>query len=91
MIVRRYAQFRRIQTSILKEGQERGSVRRDIPAELLADQLSAMGDGWMLMYPVESRRFTPKRIRALIDAVGVLIAPAPGAQPALESRSTNAG
>ncbi|REM27287.1 TetR/AcrR family transcriptional regulator, partial [Mycobacterium tuberculosis] len=60
-------------------------------ADLLADQLSAMGDGWMLMYPVEPKRFTSKRIRALIDAIGVLIAPASGVQPAPGSRSANAG
>ncbi|WP_223301495.1 TetR/AcrR family transcriptional regulator [Variovorax boronicumulans] len=91
VIARRYAQFRKIQTSILKEAQEQGSVRCDIPADLLADQLSAMGDGWMLMYPVEPKRFTSKRIRALIDAIGVLIAPASGVQPAPGSRSANAG
>lgn len=89
VIARRYARYRRIQTAILKAGQERGTVRGDIPPDLLADQLSAMGDGWMLMYPVEPKRFTPKRIRALIDAVGALIAPTPGAHPVPASLSAS--
>ncbi|TDD36229.1 TetR/AcrR family transcriptional regulator, partial [Saccharopolyspora elongata] len=49
----------------------------DIPADLLADQLAAMGDGWMMMYPFEPQRFTPKRLQALTDAALTLIAPAP--------------
>jgi hypothetical protein len=28
-------------------------VRSDIPADLLADQVSATGDGWAIMFPVE--------------------------------------
>lgn len=76
---RRYARFRRVQAAILKDGQERGTVRDDLPAEMLAEQLSAMGDGWMLMYPIEPKRFTPRRLRALIDGVAALIAPRPQA------------
>lgn len=77
VIARRYARYRQTHTSVLKAAQARGTVRKDIPADVLADQLVAMGDGWMLMYPVEPKRFTPKRIRMLIDAVGALIAPVP--------------
>jgi AcrR family transcriptional regulator len=75
VIERRYAQFREVYTEILAAGQARGTVRSDIPADLLADQLSAMGDGWMMMLPAEPERFTPSRIRALTDAVVTLIAP----------------
>lgn len=32
----------------------------------------------MMMYPIEPKRFTPKRMRALIDALAVLVAPVPG-------------
>lgn len=77
VIARRYARYRRIYASILKTAQERGTVRTDISAEVLADQLCAMGDGWILMYPVEPKRFTPKRIQALIEGLGALIAPIP--------------
>lgn len=77
LIERRYARFRGVYTAILAGGQERGVVRGDIPAGLLADQLSAMGDGWMMMYPFEPDRFAPRRLRALVEAVLTLIAPLP--------------
>ncbi|MGW4336421.1 TetR/AcrR family transcriptional regulator [Rhodococcus koreensis] len=75
---RRYARFRQVYTSILEAGQARGTVRKDIPADLLADQLSAMGDGWALLFPLEPERFTPSRIKDLVDAAIALIAPASG-------------
>ena len=45
VIQRRYAQFRRRLTSLLERGQAQGVIRGDIPADLLADQVCAMGDG----------------------------------------------
>jgi AcrR family transcriptional regulator len=72
---RRYARYRDALTAILARGQERGVIRRDIPADLLADQLSAMGDGWMLMFPVEPNRFQPARVQALLDATISMISP----------------
>ncbi|MGN6310150.1 MAG: TetR/AcrR family transcriptional regulator [Xanthobacteraceae bacterium] len=72
---RRYARYRDALTTILARGQERGAIRRDIPADLLADQLSAMGDGWMLMFPVEPKRFQPARMQALLDATIAMISP----------------
>ncbi|RFC75034.1 TetR family transcriptional regulator C-terminal domain-containing protein [Streptomyces sp. AcE210] len=78
LIERRYARYREVQTSILAAGQAQGTIRDDIPADLLADQLSAMGDGWMMMFPFEPERFTPRRVLALIDAAITLISPTPG-------------
>ncbi|MFI0462883.1 TetR/AcrR family transcriptional regulator [Saccharopolyspora sp. 5N102] len=78
VIEQRYARYRDMYTTILEAGQARGTIRDDIPADLLADQLAAMGDGWMMMYPFEPQRFTPKRLQALTDAALALIAPAPG-------------
>ncbi|KAA5835198.1 TetR/AcrR family transcriptional regulator [Saccharopolyspora hirsuta] len=75
VIEQRYARYREVHAKILADGQARGAVRDDIPADLLADQLAAMGDGWMMMFPFESERFTPTRVRALVDAVLTLIAP----------------
>jgi AcrR family transcriptional regulator len=72
---RRYARYRQVFARILASGQEHGWVRRDIPAEILADQLSAMGDGWMMLYPIEPERFGPERVKALLDATMAIIAP----------------
>lgn len=73
----RYARYRQIFASILEKGQLRGTIRRDIPAELLADQLSAMADGWMVGRPIEPERFAPRRIQRLLDATITLISPPP--------------
>ncbi|WP_183035958.1 TetR/AcrR family transcriptional regulator [Cupriavidus sp. UME77] len=72
---RRNAQYRSKRVALLERGQKEGLVRSDVPADLLADQLSAMGDGWMMMLPIEPERFTPSRIEALLDAVITLISP----------------
>jgi len=72
---RRYAKFRDTMTDILKGAQAAGSIRADIPPDLLADQLSAMGDGWMMMMPIEPARFTPERVQALLAATMTLVAP----------------
>ncbi|MFK8844970.1 TetR/AcrR family transcriptional regulator [Streptomyces sp. Ac-502] len=81
LIQRRYARYRQAHAAALAAGQARGAVRDDIPADLLADQLSAMGDGWMMMHPFEPERFTADRIRALIEAAITLVAPGPGPGP----------
>jgi AcrR family transcriptional regulator len=75
IIRRRYARYRQVFASALAKGQRDGTVRRDIPAEFLADQLSAMGDGWMMLFPIEPERFHPSRVKALLDATMALIAP----------------
>ena len=72
---RRYAQYREVLAGILGSGQRQGWVRDDIKAEILADQLSAMGDGWMMLYPIEPDRFGPERVNALLDATTALISP----------------
>lgn len=72
---RRYAKYRDALTSVLARGQSRGAIRSDIPADLLADQLSAMGDGWMMMLPIEPERFRPSRVQALLEATIALISP----------------
>ncbi|WP_222131307.1 TetR/AcrR family transcriptional regulator [Pseudonocardia sp. C8] len=86
IIERRYARFRKEYASILAAGQARGVVRDDIPADLLADQLSASGDGWMLMFPFERERFTPSRVDAIVESILTLLRP-----PAGGGRSAAAG
>jgi AcrR family transcriptional regulator len=72
---RRYAQFRHALAEGLARGQSHGVVRNDVPADLLADQLSAMGDGWMITFPIEPQRYTPERMQALIEATLTLLSP----------------
>ncbi|MGW0048960.1 TetR family transcriptional regulator C-terminal domain-containing protein [Nocardia cyriacigeorgica] len=77
LIRQRYAQYRETHASIIKAAQAGGTIRDDIPAELLGDQLAAMADGWTMMYPFEPDRFTRPRAQALVDAAIELIAPLP--------------
>jgi AcrR family transcriptional regulator len=74
VVQQRYARFRHALTSILARGQSQGTIRTDIPADLLADQLSAISDGWMMMMPLEPERFRPKRVQALLDAAVTMVA-----------------
>jgi hypothetical protein len=67
--------YRDVFAAMLARGQRQGTIRKDIPAELLADQISAMGDGWMMLFPIEPERFQPSRVKALLDATMALIAP----------------
>ncbi len=88
---RRYAKYRHKLAKLLAQAQSTGQVRSDIPATLLADQLSAMGDGWMMMLPIEPERFKPSRLKALLDAVATLLRPATeGVKPALAKASRSA-
>lgn len=80
VIEQRYARHRDALAALLATGQAQGTIRDDIPADLLADQLGAIGDGWMTMFPIEPERFTPSRVQALLDAAITLIAPPPGAR-----------
>ena len=68
VIQKRYARFRRKLTTVIERWQSEGAVRSDIPADLLADQVSAMADGWTMMFPVEPNRFSRGRINDLLNA-----------------------
>ncbi len=75
VIQKRYARFRRKLTTLIERWQSEGVVRGDIPADLLADQVSAMADGWTMMFPVEPNRFSRGRIRDLVDAAIAMLTP----------------
>ncbi|MBV9693092.1 MAG: TetR/AcrR family transcriptional regulator [Alphaproteobacteria bacterium] len=62
-------------TKLIRRGQNEGVIRRDVPADVLADQLGAMGDGWALTYPLEPKRFGHGRIRHLVDSAAAMLAP----------------
>lgn len=71
----RYAQLRDLLAITLKQGQSRGLVRRDLNAYVLAEQLNALVDGWMLLSPLEPNRSDSKQIKEFFDATLKLIAP----------------
>ena len=75
MIQKRYVRFRRKLTTLLENGQAQGVIRDDIPADLLADQVSAMGDGWTMMFPLEPERFGRGRINDLVNAAIAMLTP----------------
>jgi AcrR family transcriptional regulator len=77
VIQKRYARFRHKLTTLIERGQSEGVVRSDIRADLLADQVSAMGDGWTMMFPVEPNRFSRGRINDLVNAAIAMLAPQP--------------
>ena len=60
---------------MLEKGQAQGTVRKDFSADLRADQISAMGDGWGLMIPVEPARFSRGRINELVNMAIRMLAP----------------
>lgn len=72
---RRYHHYRSRLTADILEQQKRGQVRRDIPADLLADHISAIADGWSMLLHVEPKRFEPNRLNALFDGLTKLLEP----------------
>ncbi|WOF42525.1 TetR/AcrR family transcriptional regulator [Sphingopyxis indica] len=76
----RYESYRARLAEIIKKQQEAGSIRADIPAELLADTVGSIGDGWMIMLPIETERFAPERLDRLIDSIMQLLRPVPTAR-----------
>ena len=88
IIEKRYTELRKKLGILLAHGQQAGMIRDDIPADLLADQLAAMSDGWSMMFPVEDERFKPKRLRELLDATLALVSP-PDARQAREAKTSS--
>ena len=58
-----------------------GTVRRDFPADPLADQVSALGDGWLMVQPVERKRFDRRRTLSLIEMAMAMLRPSEPAEP----------
>ena len=79
-IARRNARFLANLTRLIERGQAEGLIRSDFPADVLADQLGAMGDGWAISYPLEPERFGHGRIRHLVDSAAAMLAPPGGSQ-----------
>jgi len=75
VIERFYGRFRDRLTALIAQAQADGSARRDFSADLLADQISAVGDGWLMVQPVERKRFDRRRILNLIDMAMAMLQP----------------
>ncbi|CAI8728944.1 TetR/AcrR family transcriptional regulator, transcriptional repressor of aconitase [Pseudomonas donghuensis] len=75
VIKQRYARFRQVFTVVIEAEQRQGKIRDDIPPDVLADQISTICDGWLMMMPIEPERFSAERGNALLDALITLIAP----------------
>lgn len=71
----RYQGYRDRLAGIIAKQQAAGVTRSDIPADMLADHLSSIGDGWMMLLPIEPARFSPSRVEVLIDSIAVLLSP----------------
>lgn len=71
----RNSHFQKRVAQFLRRGQKQGTVRTDISADILADLICSIGDGWMIGMPIEPARFEPRRLKRLISAKNKLIAP----------------
>lgn len=78
---KRYARYRERLAAIFEKQQASGAVRKDISAEMLADHLGSIADGWMIMLPIETERFSPDRVNALITSILQLLQPPAEAPP----------
>ena len=78
VVEKRSASFRAALAKLLEDGQAQGLIRSDFPADVLADQFSAMADGWALTYPLEPARFGQGRIHHLVASAASMLAPAAG-------------
>jgi AcrR family transcriptional regulator len=75
VIERLYGRFRERLALLVAQAQKRGSIRSDFPADLLADHISAIGDGLLMVQPVERRRFDRRRLQRLIDMLIEMLRP----------------
>ncbi|WP_077145611.1 TetR/AcrR family transcriptional regulator [Sphingopyxis sp. KK2] len=72
---RRYSAYRARLTATVAMQQRSGEVRDDIAADIIADQIAALADGWAMMFPIEPERFVGTRMDELTDAVLKMIEP----------------
>jgi AcrR family transcriptional regulator len=75
VIERLYGRFRERLTALVAQAQANGTIRRDLSADLLADHISAFGDGLLLVQPVERRRFDQERLQHLIETMIAMLQP----------------
>lgn len=62
-----HSELRERLQAIIARGQDRGSIRRDLSARVLADQFNAALDGLALMAPFERERFPEGYLHELME------------------------
>lgn len=60
----------------IESGQKTNQIRNDIPADILAEQLSAMGDGLMIMRSIYPNRLSAEKIAQFKKGLFTLLRPA---------------
>ena len=75
VIERLYGRFRERLTALVAQAQQKGTVRRDVSADLLADYVTALVDGLLMVRPVERKRFDRQRVQSLIDLLIATLSP----------------
>jgi len=73
VIRRRYKELRDAMADALIRGQAKGQIRKDVDADLLADAICAMMDGWAINAPIDPERFTGGRNDRLVNLVATMI------------------
>jgi TetR/AcrR family transcriptional regulator, transcriptional repressor of aconitase len=76
VIERLYGRFRERLTALIAQAQQAGTIRRDFSADLLADHISAVADGLMMVRSVERKRFERRHVQNLIDMTMAMLQPA---------------
>lgn len=72
-VYKRYDVFTEQLNSFIKQGQESGQLRNDIPSDILAEQLSAMADGFMMTESICPRRLSAEKVEQLKHGLVTLI------------------
>src|SRR5262245_33026397 len=78
VIKRLYGRFRERLTVLIAHAQGNGTIRKDLAADLLADQISALGDAWLMALTVERKHFDRRRVQNLIDMAIAMLQPIGG-------------
>ncbi|HYD47325.1 MAG TPA: TetR family transcriptional regulator C-terminal domain-containing protein, partial [Terriglobales bacterium] len=75
VIERLYGRFRERLTQLVAQAQKRGTIGSQLPADLLADHISAIGDGLLMVLPVARKRFGRQRVQKIIDGLIAMMQP----------------
>ena len=68
-IAQRYGTLLKQLTNLFERHQQRGVLRSDYPAQMLAEQVFAVTEGWSLMAPIDLQRFEPGRRKQMVTMV----------------------